>query len=132
MAIAQQVLIDAALAVRNNAYAPYSKFRVGAALEVEGQQQPIVGCNVENASYGLAICAERMAVGSAVAKGMVDKRSIKTVVVAASPLATPCGACRQFLSEFNLDMEVICVDANNPSLIKRWRLNELLPESFQF
>jgi cytidine deaminase len=118
-------LVRRAREVMQNAYAPYSKFHVGAAIEAaDGTIH--VGCNVENASYGLTICAERMAVGAAVAAG---KRSLKRVVVATAvePPATPCGACRQLLAEFGLDLEIVAV---GPSSERRWKLKELLPEAF--
>src|SRR5438309_9552763 len=107
------------------AYAPYSKFHVGAAIEADDGSVH-VGCNVENASYGLTICAERMAVGAAIAAG---KRRLGRVVVATAvePPATPCGACRQLLAEFGLDMEVIAV---GPTSERRWTLRALLPEAF--
>lgn len=118
-------LVRRARAVMANAYAPYSKFHVGAAIEAD-DGSVYVGCNVENASYGLTICAERMAVGAAVAAG---KRKLKRVAVATAvePPATPCGACRQVLAEFGLDLEVI---AAGPTSERRWRLRELLPEAF--
>jgi cytidine deaminase len=118
-------LVRRAREVMANAYAPYSKFHVGAAIEAaDGTIH--VGCNVENASYGLTICAERMAVGAAVAAG---KRSLKRVAVATAvePPATPCGACRQLLAEFGLDLEIVAV---GPSSERRWKLKELLPEAF--
>ncbi len=118
-------LVRRAREVMQNAYAPYSKFHVGAAIEAaDGTIH--VGCNVENASYGLTICAERMAVGAAVAAG---KRSLKRIAVATAvePPATPCGACRQLLAEFGLDLEIIAV---GPSSERRWKLKELLPEAF--
>jgi cytidine deaminase len=118
-------LVRRAREVMQNAYAPYSKFHVGAAIEAaDGTIH--VGCNVENASYGLTICAERMAVGAAVAAG---KRSLKRVAVATAvePPATPCGACRQLLAEFGLDLEIVAV---GPSSERRWKLKELLPEAF--
>ena len=118
-------LVRRAREVMENAYAPYSNFHVGAAIEAaDGTIH--VGCNVENASYGLTICAERMAVGAAVAAG---KRSLKRVAVATAvePPATPCGACRQLLAEFGLDLEII---AAGPASERRWKLKELLPEAF--
>ena len=118
-------LVRRARAVMQNAYAPYSKFHVGAAIEAaDGTIH--VGCNVENASYGLTICAERMAVGAAVAAG---KRALTrvAVVTAVEPPATPCGACRQLLAEFGLDLEII---AAGPSSERRWKLKDLLPEAF--
>lgn len=118
-------LVRRAREVMKNAYAPYSKFHVGAAIEADDGTIH-VGCNVENASYGLTICAERMAVGAAVAAG---KRSLKRVAVATAvePPATPCGACRQLLAEFGLDLEII---AAGPSSERHWKLRELLPEAF--
>jgi cytidine deaminase len=118
-------LVGRARAVMANAYAPYSKFHVGAAIEADDGSVH-VGCNVENASYGLTICAERMAVGAAVAAG---KRTLKRIAVATAvePPATPCGACRQLLAEFGLDLEII---AAGPTSERRWRLRELLPEAF--
>lgn len=118
-------LVRRARAVMENAYAPYSRFHVGAAIEADDGSVH-VGCNVENASYGLTICAERMAVGAAVAAG---KRKLRRVAVATAvePPATPCGACRQLLAEFGLDLEII---AAGPSTERRWRLRELLPEAF--
>jgi cytidine deaminase len=90
-------LVAAARAVRKRAYAPYSKFHVGAAvLDEKGRVH--VGCNVENASYGLAICAERNAVAAAVAAGARAVRAI-AVVTPTRPVGTPCGACRQVLAE---------------------------------
>ena len=118
-------LVRRAREVMKNAYAPYSEFHVGAAIEAaDGTIH--VGCNVENASYGLTICAERMAVGAAVAAG---KRALKRVAVATAvePPATPCGACRQLLAEFGLELEVI---AAGPATERRWSLKELLPEAF--
>jgi cytidine deaminase len=118
-------LVRRAQAVMENAYAPYSNFHVGAAIEADDGTIH-VGCNVENASYGLTICAERMAVGAAVAAG---KRHLVRIAVASGvePPATPCGACRQLLAEFGLDLEIITA---GPSSRRRWRLRDLLPEAF--
>jgi cytidine deaminase len=118
-------LLEAARAVQLRAHAPYSRFRVGCALEAE-DGRVFVGCNVENASYGLTICAERAAVCAAVAAGA--HRFRRAVVVSDSdPPAAPCGACRQVLSEFGGDLEVTAV---SPSRTLRWTVAELLPAAF--
>ena len=120
-------LIEAALKVREHAYAPYSEFAVGAAVQtVDGSI--FVGCNVENASYGLAICAEQNAITSAVAAG---KQKFVAIAIAATPLASPCGACRQFIFEFGDDIQVISTDAAVPASRKQWTSKELLPGGFQ-
>jgi cytidine deaminase len=116
--------VQAARAVQQRAYAPYSGFQVGAALEAEDGSVH-VGCNVENASYGLTICAERAAVTAAVCAGA--RRFRRAVVVSDSdPPAAPCGACRQVLAEFG-DYEVMAV---GPARSLRWRVSELLPAAF--
>jgi cytidine deaminase len=118
-------LVKAAREVQARAYAPYSNFRVGAALESESGEV-YVGCNVENASYGLTICAERAAVCAAVAAGA--QRIRRAVVVSdADPPAAPCGACRQVLSEFGGDFRV---DAVGPRRTASWTMAELLPAAF--
>jgi cytidine deaminase len=118
-------LIEAARAVQQRAYAPYSHFRVGCALEAE-DGRVFVGCNVENASYGLTICAERAAVSAAVAAGA--HRFRRAVVVSdADPPAAPCGACRQVLSEFGRDLRV---DGVSPAGTVSWTIAELLPSAF--
>ena len=107
------------------ARSPYSKVRVGAiAVGADGQIYP--GCNVENASLGLTVCAERTAVASAVAQGV---RTFRRIVVATDtePPASPCGACRQVLHEFAPDLLVIAV---GPSSERRWTLAALLPDAF--
>ena len=124
----EKKLIEAALKARANAYAPYPKFQVGAALLTDSGEI-VSGCNVENASYGLAICAERTAICSAIAGG---KQKFTAIAVAAHPMATPCGACRQFIAEFGGQIQVITVDAEAPESIKKWRIDELLPERFEF
>jgi len=119
-------LIYKAKKARLRAYAPYSSFKVGAALLTKSGEI-FTGANVENSSHGLTICAERTAVFKAINKG--DKELVKIVVVAdKNPPITPCGACRQVLSEFAEDMEIVCV--NLKGKIKRYTLKELLPEAF--
>ena len=118
-------LVARARDAMRNAWAPYSEFHVGAAIEAE-DGRVFVGCNVESASYGLTICAERMALGAAVAAGARSLRRI-AVTTEVDPPAAPCGACRQLLAEFGLKLEVIAV---GPSTEKRWTLGALLPDAF--
>jgi cytidine deaminase len=119
--------MDAAREAARTAYAPYSNFLVGAAILTEGGAVH-AGCNVENASYGLTICAERNAATSMVSAGPGDRR-IKSVAVF-SPNASPCfpcGACRQFLREFGCE-EVVVEDASGKP--RRYPFEEILPNSF--
>ena len=119
-------LIDAARAVRLNAHAPFSRFLVGAALETE-DGRIISGCNCESASYGLTICAERVAVFKAHSEGVRTAKRVAVVADTAEP-TPPCGACRQWLWEFGGDMEVIL--ANLQGEKGRYRLGDLLPLAF--
>jgi cytidine deaminase len=119
-------VVAAALAVRANAFAPFSKFQVGAAVEdCDGRIH--TGCNVENATYGLTICAERVAVFKAISEGV---RSFRRVVVAADTdvLTPPCGACRQILWEFCGDVEIVLVNPRGKT--ESYRLKELFPKPF--
>ncbi|MDB6174688.1 MAG: cytidine deaminase [Chthoniobacteraceae bacterium] len=121
-------LFELAWEVRQNAYAPYSNFRVGAALLTK-DGKVFTGCNVENLSFGLTICAERAAVTAAIAAGYAEFVSIAIVSESVSPVS-PCGACRQVLSEFvpaNEDMEVR--SANPAGDIFESTLNALLPRA---
>lgn len=120
-----QQLIRSAIAVSGQAYAPYSQFRVGAAL-LTGDGQTFVGCNIENASYSLTLCAERVAASAAIAAGCHDWRAI---AIASSGGVTPCGACRQFLAEFTPGLLIVTVNIQDGTH-RHHRLRELLPQSF--
>jgi cytidine deaminase len=119
-------LLDAARAARLHAHAPFSNFLVGAALET-ADGRVVAGCNVENATYGLTLCAERVAMFKAISEG--HRRFLRVAVVADTSEPTPpCGACRQILWEFGGDLEVIL--GNLTQLTARYRLAELLPHPF--
>jgi cytidine deaminase len=124
--MSMQELIDAARAVRLKAYAPYSRYQVGAA--VQGDDGKIyAGANVENASYGLAICAERNAIAHAVASG-VRRIVAAAVVTSTSPPAAPCGMCRQTFAEFAADLPIALVNDNEQV---DTTLAALLPHAFR-
>lgn len=119
---------EAAVAMVEHSYAPYSKFRVGAAIETECGKI-ITGCNVENASYGLAICAERTACVKAVSEGYQDFRRIAVYCEQLEDeFGVPCGACRQFLCEFNPEIPFYLVRRDRK--VKETSLGVLLPDSF--
>lgn len=118
-------IVRVAIEARDQAYAPHSHFYVGAALLMP-DGEVIAGCNVENASYSLTLCAERVAAATAVARGY---RHWLAIAVASVGGVTPCGACRQFLAEFGSDLLVICVDVLDGSRKTR-RLSQLLPDAF--
>ena len=125
---ARQELVAAARAVRKRAYAPYSNFHVGAAV-LDGQGRIHVGCNVENASFGLTICAERNAMAAAVSAGVRRLRAV-AVVTATRPPGTPCGACRQVLAEFgDDDLPVLLASPTGPA--DETSLGALLPRAFR-
>jgi cytidine deaminase len=118
-------LIAEARSAMGRAYAPYSNFQVGAAVATD--KGIFAGANVENASYGVSICAERVAASSAVAAGA--RRIDAVAVTSSSPNpASPCGACRQFLNEFGPDMSVVSEGRDGSR--REWRLSELLLDAF--
>jgi cytidine deaminase len=126
VAIEEAVLVEAARAARRFAVAPYSHFAVGAALET-ADGVVVTGCNVENATYGLTVCAERIALFKALSEG--HRRFRRVVVVAGTESPTPpCGACRQLLWEFCGDVEVVL--ANETVVAARHRLAALFPHPF--
>lgn len=119
-------LIRAAREARRRAHAPYSRFKVGAALET-ADGTVITGCNIENASWGLTMCAERVALFTALSEG--HRRFRRIVVVTSAPSPTPpCGACRQLLWEFGGDLEVVLATPRRE--MARHRLRDLLPLPF--
>ena len=121
-------LMDKAIEVSKYSYSPYSKFAVGACLETE-DGSIYTGCNFENSSYGLSICAERNAIGSAIAEG---KRKIKAIAIYSpnQDNCAPCGACRQVLHEFCENDSELNVILKNKDELKIYTLEQLLPESF--
>ena len=126
--IDHDALFDAACEAMRNAYAPYSKYRVGACILTDDGRM-FKGCNFENASYGATICAERCAVGNAVVNGARRFKAIAIAIESASGLPWPCGICRQVLSEFSpADMPVIAGICGSGYTVKT--LGELLPEAF--
>jgi len=120
-----QVLIDLALEARHRAYAPYSNYSVGAALRTKSGKF-YTGVNVENAAYGATICAERTAVVKAVSEG---EREFEAIAVVTANGGTPCGECRQVLSEFGLDTVVLVADESG-ELVGEMTVADLLPGAF--
>ena len=123
---ASEALVAAARAVRERAVADFSGFKVGAALET-ADGQIVTGCNIENASYGLTVCAERVAIFKAISEG--HRAFTRMVVVADTESPTPpCGACRQIMWEFGGDLEVIL--ANTTAVTATLQMKDLLPLPF--
>ncbi len=122
-----QQLVAAAREARSQAYAPYSQYRVGAAVRCKDGRL-FTGCNVENASYGLTVCAERVAMCGAVAAGARDPQ---VICVSLTGHPSPCGSCRQFLFEFNPQLIVLLdnCDSDEPPVCAR--LQDLLPDGFR-
>lgn len=121
----KEELIELAIQAREWAYAPYSHYQVGAALLTKSGKI-YEGVNVENASYGLTVCAERLAVFKAVSEG---EREFDTIVVATENGGSPCGPCRQVLAEFGLDTRVILVDSSR-TIYSEATVKDLLPKAF--
>lgn len=122
-----QKLINKAKEARLKAYVPYSQFKVGSAILTENGSI-FTGCNIENASFGLSICAERVTIFKAVSSGYKDFKAIVIICDMEEP-CSPCGACRQVMVEFSPDMEVIMINLENKSKIVKAK--ELLPDFFQ-
>ena len=121
-------LMEKAMETSKNAYAPYSKFPVGACLLTESDNI-YCGCNFENASYGLTICAERNAIGSAISAGEILFKAI-AIYSPKQDNCTPCGACRQVLHEFSISDETFDVIVKVGEDLKIYKLSDLLPEGF--
>lgn len=117
-----ETLKKEAIAAKNNAYAAYSGFKVGAAVLSNGKV--FIGCNVENASYPVGICAERAALAAAIVSGC---RSIEAIVITADKPITPCGMCRQALSEFNSEVPILMI---SDQMEAQATLGQLLPDPF--
>jgi cytidine deaminase len=120
-------LIRAALEAQLRAFCPYSNFPVGAAIRT-ASGKIYQGVNVENASFGLTLCAERVAAGAAVAAG---DRDFAAIAIASRGGVSPCGACRQFLAEFNPALSIYMIDSERPTEIRQTTLDVLLPSRFE-
>jgi cytidine deaminase len=133
----QKNLLDHAYDAMKNSYSPYSKFSVGAALQIRNSKEIFTGVNVENASYGLVMCAERVAVGNAISNGYIDFSKVAIIAKGEEKDTTdttgPCGACRQVLYEFyqvaNNPLEII-MSTTNKDKIKIATIDEILNLAF--
>ena len=121
-------LCNESLVARKASYSPYSKFAVGASISSPGNSN-FTGCNVENASYGLAICAERTAIVKAVSTGVREFDAIAIAAECEETFVGPCGACRQFMCEFNPELPIYLVRPYDMT-VQVTSLKQLLPESF--
>jgi cytidine deaminase len=131
VSVAKSDLLAQAHAARERAYAPYSRYQVGAAL-LTSDGQIFTGCNVENTSYGLSVCAERVAVFSVVAAGALSAASITAIAIATQDAGTPCGACLQVLAEFapaGGTVNVLLASADGS--VRETTLSALLPDAFR-
>ncbi len=124
----QDGLIDAARAARESAYAPFSNFKVGAAVLVSSGRV-FTGCNVENASFGLTVCAERVAIWKAVSEG--EREIVAVAISVDGKPAMPCGACLQVMQEFAGDSSPVVIAAGSDGEVIRYTLAELMPHAFE-
>ncbi len=120
-------LLEQARAAAEFSYSPYSHFRVGAAV-LCADGSVYTGCNIENASYGATICGERTAMVKAISEGHTDFVKIAIVCPDSEDYGMPCGICRQFMCEYNYDLELVIGKPNGE--YKTWTLRQLLPEAF--
>lgn len=125
-----EIALKAALSARKNAHAPYSRFKVGAALQLRGEKEPITGCNVENASFGGTICAERTAIFKAVADHGKLKPEFLVVATNEKNATVPCALCLQVIAEFAKDDLPIYL-GNEAGVQKSYKLSDLLPYPFR-
>ncbi len=123
----EDILLKMAKEAHQRAYAPYSQFRVGAAVQTE-TGEIFSGCNIENASYGLTVCAERVAIWKAISEGF-DRFSVIAIVTNGARPVPPCGACCQVLAEFNPEIKIISATLDGKQIA--WKLSELFPHSFR-
>lgn len=127
---AVEAAYKAALETRGHAHSPYSRFKVGAAVQIKGQKQAVTGCNVENASFGATICAERNALHRAVAEFGKIKPEFVVVVTDESEATVPCALCLQVMAEFAADNMPVYL-GNEDGIQKSYTLKELLPHPFR-
>ena len=120
-------LVALAWQAREHAFAPYSRFRVGAAVET-ADGQVFIGCNVESASYGMTVCAERVAIWKAISEGVRSFGPYLAIVADTEELTPPCGTCRQIIWEFCRDVTVILANLHGES--QTYHIRELLPHAF--
>ncbi len=125
--VSDEELIEKARLARMSAHAPYSNFQVGAAL-LTSDGRVFTGCNVENSTYGLSMCAERVAIFKAVSEGMQEIAKV-VVVTDSEDIAPPCGCCRQMTWEFGSEATQVII-ANLAGQVRRYQIRELLPQAF--
>lgn len=125
-----ETALKAALKARQNAHSPYSRFKVGAALQIKGEKEPITGCNVENASFGATICAERTAIVKAVSEHGKIKPEFLVVATHEKKATVPCAACLQVIAEFCGDNMPVHL-GNEDGIQKSYVLRDLLPHPFR-